>query len=440
MPQGPSLVFDKSSLESLNLDEAVLLDNFYMSTITPLFFVECLADLEKKISSNSTPEQLVGSLADRTPDAQSSPNVHHTRLLAGELRRNFNLKTVHHRPAVDFGEPVQLGDQKGIIFRRSKEAEALSRWTGRHFLEVERNVAKEWRRSLTHINFAAMVAHVKHHLGPWRTPKTLQDARQLADIMIDNLDPEYVLRFGIDLLGLPEATDWVLKDWIGQRRPALREYVPYFVLMLTINIFFCLIQPTQLLSKVKESHAVDLAYLYYLPFCSVFTSKDNFHAQIVPLFLEPDQSFVNGSELKEDLRRLNALYSALPPAVLRTGLINFANTPPEDTTYLTTRLWDKHLPDWRALKENKVPRSPEDEQKLVARINQLAESPPIQSHNEYDIDKLEYALVEHRLYPKKGKWLRFSEDQIQRALEHERKKAEGTTDKPSSPQSEMEVK
>jgi hypothetical protein len=48
MPPGPSLIFDKSSLESLNLDEAVLTDNFYMSTITPLFFVECLADLDKQ--------------------------------------------------------------------------------------------------------------------------------------------------------------------------------------------------------------------------------------------------------------------------------------------------------------------------------------------------------------------------------------------------------
>jgi hypothetical protein len=64
MPQGPVLIFDKSSLESLNLDEAVLLDNFYMSNITPLFFVECLADLEKSIRSRSMPEQLVGSLAD----------------------------------------------------------------------------------------------------------------------------------------------------------------------------------------------------------------------------------------------------------------------------------------------------------------------------------------------------------------------------------------
>jgi hypothetical protein len=68
MSQEPSLIFDKSSLESLSLDEAVLLDNFYRSAITPLFFVECLADLEKEIKSKSTPEQLVRSLADRTPE------------------------------------------------------------------------------------------------------------------------------------------------------------------------------------------------------------------------------------------------------------------------------------------------------------------------------------------------------------------------------------
>ena len=115
MPQGPILIFDKSSLESLNLDEAVLLDNFYISNVTPLFFVECLADLEKSIRSRSTPEQLVGSLADRPPEAQSCANVHHIRILKGELSRLFDLKKVSFRPMLDYGKPVQLGDKKGIL-------------------------------------------------------------------------------------------------------------------------------------------------------------------------------------------------------------------------------------------------------------------------------------------------------------------------------------
>jgi hypothetical protein len=128
MAQGPILIFDKSSLESLNLDEAVLLDNFYLSNITPLFFVECLADLEKEIKSRSTPEQLVGSLALRTPEAQLCANVHHHQILGGELSRQFDLSTVHERPLIAGGKAIQLGDQRGMFYKRSPEVEALERW------------------------------------------------------------------------------------------------------------------------------------------------------------------------------------------------------------------------------------------------------------------------------------------------------------------------
>jgi hypothetical protein len=421
MPQGPSLIFDKSSLESLNLDEAVLVDNFYVSTITPLFFVVCLADLEKNITSNSTPEQLVGSLADRTPESQSSPNVHHMSVLKAELSCQVDIKTVLGRVALAGGTPVQLGDQKGLVFKRSMELEALERWTGRQFLEVERNIAKEWRRSLTRVDFDAMVKAVMGELGHLRNPKTLADAKQIADTIIDNMDPEWLLRFGLDLLGVPEATDFVVNDWTAKRRPPLRDHVPYFVFMLTINIFFCLVLQTQLLRNVKASHHVDLAYLYYLPFCSVFTSKDNFHAQIVPLFLGPMQTFVHGIEFKEDLKKLDAYYSALPEDILKTGLINFAAYPPEDMTFLTTQLWDKYLPRWRSsMSEAKRDRDPESDKRLLERLKQLSESPDLQPHDERDIDKLNYVTVHRRVYPRKGKWLRFSEEQIQRMLDRAR--------------------
>jgi hypothetical protein len=77
------------------------------------------------------------------------------------------------------GEPVQLDDKKGFVFRRRPEAEALERWTKREFLEVERNIAREWRRSLTRVDFDAIDArraesvctphsrgHHFHHIVP----------------------------------------------------------------------------------------------------------------------------------------------------------------------------------------------------------------------------------------------------------------------------------
>ena len=100
-----------------------------MSTITPLFYVECLADLEKQLKSNSTPEQLVGSLADRTPEAQGNPNVHHITILHGELTRQFDMTTTYGRVALAGGRPVQLGDKKGFVFQKTPEAEAFERWS-----------------------------------------------------------------------------------------------------------------------------------------------------------------------------------------------------------------------------------------------------------------------------------------------------------------------
>lgn len=410
MAQGPSLIFDKSSLESLNLDEAVLLDNFYRSAITPLFFVECLADLEKSIKSRSTPEQLVGSLAERTPEGQVCAQVHHTNVLLAELSRQFDLMETLERPLVAGGKPVALGNVKGMFFQRSPEEDALHRWRHHEFLEIERQFAKEWRRALMQLDHAALVKYVMGHIGPWRKPTSLDDAKQLTDLIIDNLDAETLLRFGMDLFGAPqEAQAWVIADWTNNRRPALRAYVPYFVHMLSVNIFFCLVIPTQLLRNVKESHQIDLAYLYYLPFCSVFTSKDRFHIQIVPLFLNPRQTFVNGVELKEDLKRLDDYYSQLPPDVLEKGFYHYALVPPEDTSFLVTRLWDKYLPLWRMHRDMPDLNDPAIQADIMEQVTKFEpDAPGVTGHDEQDLDKLEFVTLARKVRAKRGKWRIFS--------------------------------
>ena len=396
-----------------------MMDNFYMSTITPLFFVECLADLEKAIRSESTPEQLVGSLANRTPDVQGHPNAHHLHILQLELSRKFDLTNVLGRVVRADGRQVQLGDKKGVVYQQSKEAEAFLRWSRREFLDVEREIAQRWRRSLKAVDFEAMVTRVCEEIGPWRLPTSLEDGKVIADTVINYLDAEFLLRFGLDLLGVPEATEQVVDGWKAGRRPNLREHVPYFVFLLTINIFFCLILRTQLLRNVKPSHQIDLAYLYYLPFCSVFTSKDNFHAQIVPLFLGPMQDFVHGNDFKKDMKRLVAHYSELPEEVLKMGLNNFARYPPEDKSLITTRMWDKYLPTWRRLKNEPREKSdPGKNKRTLEELKQMLDSPEIQPRDEdAPMDSSDYVAIKRAVRLQKGKWLRFSEDQIERMRE-----------------------
>jgi hypothetical protein len=75
-------LFDKSAVQSLNVDEAVWFDNFYRTVISSLFFVEALADLSKEVPEGRTPEQGVGNIVAKTPETGSvvSVNCRHLRL------------------------------------------------------------------------------------------------------------------------------------------------------------------------------------------------------------------------------------------------------------------------------------------------------------------------------------------------------------------------
>ena len=118
------------------------------------------------------------------------------------------------------------------------------------------------------------------------------------------------------MLGVPPGHDrrdsWPMD---GARRPALREFAPYFRHTFGVDLFFHLAIAADHISRVrpkgKADNKVDIAYVYYLPFCHVFVSNDKLHKRVVPLFLREDQSFIVGEDLKADLQSLDTHFSQL---------------------------------------------------------------------------------------------------------------------------------
>jgi hypothetical protein len=307
---------------------------------------------------------------------------------------------------------VQLGDSKGMIVRQSQEEEAFQRWSRHEFFELERQIARGWRQMISHIDLDAMSAQILRALGPWRKPSSLEDARALTDTMVDNLDPEWLLRFGLNLLGVPANADLVVRTWIADGREPLRSYRPYFLHLLSINIFFSLVLSAQLLTKVKPSHQIDLAYLYYLPFGAVFSSRDNFHVQVAPLFLRPTQQFVHGDALKADLKNLNEKYLALSEEERDRGLLGFAAGPPDDLECLTTQLWDAYLPDWR--RQSKPVDLPPEMQKALKELVErfTTQSTHVADGAMRDMSELGFLQITKQIKPAKGSYLRFAKDVI----------------------------
>jgi len=239
--------------------------------------------------------------------------------------------------------------------------------------------------------------------------------------IIDNLDQEWLLRFGLNLLGVPEATEYVVKQWREDRKKPLRTYHPYFIHMLSINIFFSLVLQTQLLKNIKASHQIDLAYLYYLPFCAVFSSRDNFHVQVAPLFMHPAQQFVHGDGLKADLKRLDELYHQLPKETLEKGFYSFAPFPPDDSSYLITRLWDAYLPDWRKNSKNVVEVSQKIKEALKDRWDKCQNALPAAHQTVVNTDDLAFAQMSQRIKPMKGDYFRIAKDIVLKNHEEELK-------------------
>ena len=56
-----------------------------------------------------------------------------------------------------------------------------------------------------------------------------------------------------------------------------------------------------LLPKKKSDDQIDLDYLFYLPFCKVFSSNDKFHKTLAPQLITNNQLFVPGSDLKKGI-------------------------------------------------------------------------------------------------------------------------------------------
>jgi hypothetical protein len=104
---GPTVLFDKSALQALSMDESVWFDTFFGVNVIPIFYIETLADLEKELASGKNAEDLVGMLAVKTP-SNAFPNVHHRTLLWAEL--DGHKIELDGRPVISAGKLMKTED------------------------------------------------------------------------------------------------------------------------------------------------------------------------------------------------------------------------------------------------------------------------------------------------------------------------------------------
>jgi hypothetical protein len=407
---GPIILFDKSFLQSLSLDEAVFFDHFFYSNICPIFFVETLADLDKVVREGRTPEEEVSIIADKTPEMSGNVNAFHAQMCIADL--------LGHPPpmsgqiVIPGGRPVRHGNQSGVVFEEAPEVMALRRWQEHKFGEVERGFARVWREMLSSIDTDKLARGLRElglRLGHC---KTLKDAKNIADKMtIARNNPTDRIKMTFWLLGIPGRFQKdILLRWKLEEQPPLIDFAPYASFVLSVQIFFHIARGANLISK-KPSTIMDISYLFYLPFCMLFTSSDRLHERCAPLFLRSDQEFIAGKDLKIDLNRIVEHFDVLPEAEKEKGLNAFAGGPPVEGDFLTARLWDRYLPKWRNVSTVPVARDPKGDEYLVGYVKSFAEAPTLRPEEiDFDLQNADSVVVERRVMKRRGNWWQLPKD------------------------------
>jgi hypothetical protein len=408
---GPTAIFDKSALEALSLDEAVWFDAFFYANVVPIFYVETLADLEKEMADGRTPEDVVGRLAEKTPD-NAAPNVHHRQVIMSELA-GLKVDMVTGRALINAGELKQAPDGSiGVHIDEFPEHAALLRWKDHDFLDLERAIAKGWRAELAEHDPDRVLALVQDILPADTKISNLERLKAFIDSFCLRRDPE-AIALALDVLEVPPDYRRAAADrWAFGGRPPLVRLAPYTAHVFKVDLLYYLGIQRSFIPRGRASSKADMAYLYYLPFAMAFVSRDKLHRRTVPLFLRRNQSYLDGDDLKSALRELDQHYDDLPDEIKQLGVLAFAHYPPAELDNAVTRLWDEHMrPDWREIaRRNEAlvaePRDEEADRGTVAELNRRldAAEPVADKAAGLHANEADYMVISRKIAPTKGKW------------------------------------
>ena len=221
-----------------------------------------------------------------------------------------------YQSACDHGE-VKGCYNLGVVYDTLSELEALERWQAGQFLTVERQFAKRWRQALSGIDLRAIYNRYRPAKG--MKMRDLAQAKQEADRMVQRPRDYSTLQFALDVLGgAADQRSRIVARWRSNGEPPLAAFAPYAAHVVAVDLLFNFGLGSDLISRDRPTNKIDMAYLYYLPFCMVFVSNDNLHARAATCFLAKDQVFLSGRELKADLAKLDAHYSQLQSLVAQS--------------------------------------------------------------------------------------------------------------------------
>jgi len=321
---GPTLLLDKSAFQSLSSTEMIKISKYFHWNRVDILLMEIIGDFAKQTRTTSLRNE-ASILADKVSLFDSVQNVCYIQLLLANLQGHF--VTMDGRPIVAPDTVARLDNgQMGAFIDESGFCDMIHRWQQDNFTDGDMAQAKMWQDIKTSCrqmaeNYIPLLNN--YHIVFPACTDVIDMKREVGKLLRNPHIQSTFLDMLLSYQDVDSTRKQIIKYRIKRNPYPLQVAAPYAFYCITVFAFFLASCKHNLLAEKKSDDQIDLEYLFYLPFCKVFSSNDKFHKLLAPCLIDRGQVFVTGSELKKGIQEvdippiyeetMNPMGSPIPP-------------------------------------------------------------------------------------------------------------------------------
>lgn len=303
---GPTLLLDKSAFQSLTSIEMHRLTNYFQWNRVDILLWEILSNLSKETKTASFRNE-VSILADKVSLMDSVQNVNYIELCLSNLCGE-NVMT-DGRPIV---APTSISTldygQVGVLIDDTAFCEMIYRWQKGDFSKQDEVRANLWK-GIKHNSKAddcIQFMQANYIILPASTSINELEI-EISNLLRNPKIQSVFLNMFLSYEGVNHAIKRKIRQRLKQCPYSLSKVAPYAFYCLKVFVLFLGAYKFNLLLEKKADDQIDLEYLFYLPFCHVFSSKDKFHMTLASPLMKKDQLFLSGEDLKKGIQEIESL-------------------------------------------------------------------------------------------------------------------------------------
>ena len=352
-------------------------------------------------------KEMSPELANKLIQKDNAVNVHYLEPLFSSLMGTDYLN--ERRTLVGGGRKVKTPDGKtGVQIVNPKELMAIKEWQKGNYSDAENILAEQWRNFIKSINLEELKKQWKNIKKIFPVCSDLHTVSRISEnwLSIKEMQTKLLINIINEMQIEQEYSTQIFHRWEGYNNKSLKEFAPYAFFCSKVELCFNLGLVYELV-RPRATNRIDSEYYYYLPFCNIFSSRDNFHKDFTSIVISDDQTFVDGDVLKADLKSIIDKLEENDSEIEIDWDSQFYLEPPDDPECFTYQMWRKYLPSWSPgwfYKKKTGPQKNEEisiELKEKIRSYELEEVYPFEQMKDKDVDfiSIEYQITKNDQCP-----------------------------------------